>query len=83
MHLHIVIILLLLLLLLLFMLSKYYANGYIGINDAPCSYCKWFKGTHYHYISPTKYEKRYNDASMRKMCELCSNYPGQVHFHLN
>lgn len=77
------IIIILLFLLLLFILSRYYANGYIGINNAPCSYCKLFKGTHYHYVSPTKYEKRYNDASMGKMCEICSNYPGQMHFHLN
>ena len=61
--------------LLLFILSRYYANGYIGINNAPCSYCKLFRGTHYHYVSPTKYEKRYNYASMGKMCEICSNYP--------
>jgi hypothetical protein len=78
-----VIIISLFLLLLLFILSRYYANGYIGINNAPCSYCKLFRGTHYHYVSPTKYEKRYNDASMGKMCEICLNYPGQMHFHLN
>jgi len=67
----------------LFLIQKFYANGYIGINKGPCPYCMSFSGVHYHYVSPTKYETRYNDHSSLKMCELCAKYPGQMHIHRN
>ena len=75
------IITIVLLIIILFIILKFYANGYIGINKGPCPYCFLFGGVHYHYISPTKYEKKYNERSSGKMCDLCTKYPGQMHMH--
>jgi hypothetical protein len=72
------------LILVVCVIQKYYANGYIGINRAPCAYCLLFNGFHYHYLSPTHYTKNYNEHSAQgKMCDICKKYPGQMHIHKN
>lgn len=58
----------------LFLIQKFYANGYIGINKGPCPYCMSFSGVHYH-LSPTKYELDITIIHLLKCASFVQNIP--------
>jgi hypothetical protein len=58
-----------------------YRNAYIGINMAPCNYCKNFNGEHMHFIGENSYKNYPNYANNHLLCNYCKNHPGKIHIH--
>lgn len=56
-------------------------HGYVGINMAPCLYCKFNIGVHYHSCIPDS-QPWPNYADDKHMCLYCKEHPGDYHIHL-
>ena len=57
--------------------------SYIGINMAPCEYCKNNKGYHYHNIDKNISSKGDNYIDNKHMCMICMKNPGKLHIHID
>lgn len=56
------------------------SHGYVGVNMAPCLYCKHNIGVHYHSVIPNS-EAWPNYADGKHMCTYCHSHPGDYHIH--
>jgi hypothetical protein len=57
-----------------------YFFAYIGTN-MHCKMCHLLPGKHVHFTSPGSMIHSPNYANQNQMCEVCTAYPGEKHFH--